>query len=230
MTRKRTLVLYSGGQEQCDYVFKNHRKLAERFRNVFSYFEKSKSSRGKYDVSDGITWDAVYCMRDILRELPISILNGEDRGDTPLSDEDFMNIIASSYANERDREITPGKSSRITVFQNTYLKIVDQVAKKFGVSRDKALLQITMRSSSINRYDRITGDSILHVTNQIMRDRNKRGLNETMRIIMDFISYQKLRPGKVRERTRKLNELETKKSRKVIKKILQLVRVHRESL
>ena len=50
-------------------------RLIKQFMQVFSYFEKAKSARGPYEVGDGIMWNAVYCMRDVLRELPLHYLN-----------------------------------------------------------------------------------------------------------------------------------------------------------
>lgn len=40
----------------------------EQLMKCFAYFEKAKSRRGFYEVEDGVTWDAIFCMRDLLRE------------------------------------------------------------------------------------------------------------------------------------------------------------------
>jgi Ca2+/Na+ antiporter len=52
------------------YLLDNHKKEVEAFRVDFSYFEMAKSSKGPQKVADGMNWNAIFCMRDILRELP----------------------------------------------------------------------------------------------------------------------------------------------------------------
>src|SRR5690606_13308697 len=54
----------------CDYLISSERGVVNDFRKTFSYFERAKSVKGLVEVSDGITWDAIFCMRDLLRELP----------------------------------------------------------------------------------------------------------------------------------------------------------------
>ena len=57
-----------------------------RFRYDFSYFEKTRSSRGVYKVADGVTCDAIFSMREILKELPKRFLENP----SPLSTRDFI--------------------------------------------------------------------------------------------------------------------------------------------
>jgi hypothetical protein len=57
---------------------KKSSSVVRDFRNVYSYFEKAKSKKGLYEIQDGVTWDAVFCIRDILRELPSRYLNGQE--------------------------------------------------------------------------------------------------------------------------------------------------------
>ena len=52
------------------YLLDNHKKEVQAFREDFSYFEMAKSSKGPQKVADGMNWNAIFCMRDILRELP----------------------------------------------------------------------------------------------------------------------------------------------------------------
>jgi len=109
-----------------EYLFKEQQDLIKNFKGVFSYFEKAKSKRGAHKVPDGRTWDAIYCMRDILRELPLHLFEKE----TIMTPEAFMGTIASSYANTRDRKLTEAKTRKIHEFHKRYMALVQQTAKK----------------------------------------------------------------------------------------------------
>lgn len=74
---KDELLLYKIGfdKDTADAFLRNKKAVEDLriFRKTFSYFEAAISSKGKYNISDGITCDAIFCMRDILRELPVLI-------------------------------------------------------------------------------------------------------------------------------------------------------------
>jgi hypothetical protein len=55
---------------------KSNLKDIRAFRRLYSNFEMAKSKKGLYEVEDGITWDAIFCVRDIMRELPKFYLSG----------------------------------------------------------------------------------------------------------------------------------------------------------
>jgi uncharacterized protein HemX len=194
---------------------------------VFSYFEKTKSKRGAHKVPDGRTWDAIYCMRDILRELPTHLFEKE----AIMTPEVFMETMASSYANKRDRTFNEAKTRKIHEFQKRYMGLVQQTAKTFKNTERKILLELGMRSSIINQYDRITGNSIIEVTDKVLRERKRLSFDEMQKVIHDFIYYQKMRPDpdtKIEIKT--LNSVEERRSQQVMHKIIGLVREHRESL
>ena len=210
-----------------EYLLNDHQDLIEAFKGVFSYFEKAKSQRGPHKVLDGHTWDAIYCMRDILRELPLHLLEQE----ASMTPEDFMETMASSYATKQDRRLSEAKTRKILEFQKQYRVLVQQTAKAFKSTERKMLLELGIRSSIINQYDRITGNSILEVTGKILKERKKLSFDELQKVLQDFIHYQKLRPDSDKNhKIKNLNSVEKRRSQKVMNKIMGLVREHRESL
>ena len=209
------------------YLFNAQQDLIKKFKGVFSYFEKAKAKRGPHKVPDGRSWDAIYCMRDILRELPVHLLAKE----AVMTPQEFMDTIASNYASKEDRRLTESKVKNIEEFQKRYLALVRQTAKAFRKSERQVLLELGMRSSIINQYDRITGESILWVTEKILRERKKLSFDEMQQVIQDFIHYQKLRPDPDKKQAlKKPNAVEKRRSQQVMNKIVSLVREHRESL
>ena len=88
-----------------------------------------------------------------------------------------------------------------------------------------------MRASIINQYDRITGNAILEVTEQVLRERKKLSFNEMHKVLQDFIQYQKMRPDPdARKDIKNLNSVEEQQAQQVMHKIMGLVRENRESL
>jgi uncharacterized protein YdiU (UPF0061 family) len=210
-----------------EYLFKEKQDHIKKFKGVFSYFEKAKSQRGAHKVPDGRTWDAIYCMRDMLRELPIHLVENE----TIMSPEVFMETIASSYANTRDRTLHEAKTRKIQEFQKRYVELVQQTAKKFKTTEREILLELGMRASIINQYDRITGESILWVTEKILRERKRLSFDELQKVIQHFMHYQKMRPElDKKQEMKKLNSVEKQRHQQVMNKIMWLVREYREGL
>ncbi len=210
-----------------EYLLKEHQDLIKNFKKVFSYFEKTKSRRGPHKVMDGQTWDAIYCMRDILRELPVYLFGKK----TFMSPELFLETLASSYASKRDRTLDGTKTRKIHEFQKRYWALVQQTARAFKTTERKILLELGMRASIINQYDRITGNSILEVTGKVLRERKRLSFDDMHKVIQDFIHYQKMQPDSEKKHDMKnLNSVEQRRSQQVMHKIIGLVRENRESL
>lgn len=173
-----------------DHLIKNHLPKVTKFRKVFSYFERAKSKRGPYKVADGINRDALFCMRDILREFPQLYLT---RG-TPLNHAEFTEVIKSSYAKKSDLRLTDIRKKQIDRFQGLYLSLVHNLEKDLNIPRNHYFLELTMRSSVINKYDRVTGDSITFIVQKVQKHRPKLSANELYELCQQFVTYQNLNP------------------------------------
>ncbi len=222
-------LLYKIGftESQQDYLLNEHQGLIKNLKAVFSYFEKAKSQRGPHKVLDGHTWDAIYCMRDILRELPVHLFEKE----AIMTPEEFMGTMASNYANKQDRSLTEAKIRKVQEFQKRYKALVQQTAKTFKTTERKMFLELGMRAAIINQYDRITGNSILEVTTKVLKERKRLSFDEMYKVIQDFIQYQKMRPDPdTKKEVQNLNSIEERRSQQVMNKIMGLVRENRESL
>lgn len=220
--RKNENLLYKIGLEKdyVDYLLKNETDKVYRFRKVFSYFERAKSIEGLHQVADGINWSAIFCMRDILRELPqIYLARGE-----AISQNEFIEIAKSNYATPADLEINSYRERMISKFQNTYLELLDCIETKYSISTADLLLKITMRSSVINKYDRVTGDSITKIVEQVLKRRPKFSPEELQEVLKDFTEYQMLDP----DHKKKAKPL--KNHSRFMKGMLKVVRDYREGL
>jgi hypothetical protein len=143
-----------------------------------------------YKVPDGITRDAIFCMRDILRELPqLYLARGAN-----LNHQDFLEIIKSSYARKSDLKLTEIRRKQINRFQGTYISLLNALEKDLGLTRSQQLLELTMRSSVINKYDRVTGDSITYIVQKVKKLRPKLTADDLYDLTQQFTIYQNLDP------------------------------------
>lgn len=177
-------------KNQQDLLLKNHRPLVTKFRKTYTYFERAQSKRGIHKVADGINRDAIFCMRDILREFPQIYLSRQ----AALSPQDFTEIIKSSYAKKQDLKLTDIRKKQINRFQTSYMALVYAIEKETVTPRSQVLLELTMRSSVINKYDRVTGDSITYIVQKVQKLRPRLGAEELYQLACEFSSYQNLNP------------------------------------
>ena len=215
-------LLYKIGftSEQSTHLLQNHAGTVKNFLKAFSYFERAKSHIGPIEVSDGINWNAIFCMRDVLRELPQRYLQKPK----PISKEDFIEIMRSSYATKKDLKLNTYRHKRIAEFQTFYWDLIKVCAEKRDASPSQILQKIIIRSSIINRYDRVTGDSVTHVVNEIMAKRKKLKPKDIYRILKNFSEYQDLNPERK-------HPLDADKDRsKLMREIVDIVKDYREGL
>lgn len=220
--KMRNLLHKMGLQEEwCNYLYHHHLQLVEQFNKSYVFFERAKTKRKEYRVPDGITKDAIYCMRDILRELPQLLLTMKSK----LSHQDFIDIIKSSYASKKDTTLDENLKYHIDNFQDSYLNLVDKISHHFKQKPQQVMLGITMRSSIINKYDRVTGNSISYVVEKVMKKKNQLTSEELFSLVKEFTHYQTLDPDKSKE-----SHHYSKSHQKLMKDFLNLVRENREGL
>ncbi|MEX0799060.1 MAG: hypothetical protein WD025_06430, partial [Bacteriovoracaceae bacterium] len=169
----------------------NHKKeKVEEFRKVFTYFERAKSNRGIVEVNDGITWDAIFCMRDLLRELPQIYLSRDEK----VSESEFIEIVGSNYADEEDLKINNYRKKKIKEFQEAYWDLVLTAADLSNQSKQQVLLELSMRSSVINKMERVTGDAISLIVDVVMKKRNSLSSDEVYKLFKKLALFQVFDP------------------------------------
>jgi hypothetical protein len=228
--RKRENILKQIGlpTENIETFIKKHSLLVDRFRSDYHYFEKIKSYDGVVEVDDGITCNAVFCMRDILRELPQLFMNEIEF----LSGEDFIDIIKSHYANKRDLELFPHRRFKVKSFQENYLNLLKKFALFTDVPLEEVLFNVNLRSAVINRYDRVTGNSVSIIAEKINSELSDLRPEEVGLILERFTQYQNFEPKNVvpiktiKERKKQIKG----KSKEAMEFIVETVKLYREGL
>jgi hypothetical protein len=140
-------------------------------------------------VADGINWNAVFSSRDLLRRLPRRLHENQ-----PLAARDILEMAYSSYATRKDRRPTAHRLRQARQFLRSYLDLLDTAATISKQPSRRLLATVRRRSALINRYARITGDSITHAATALLKTRQQISSSAWHRIIENFIEDQILVP------------------------------------
>ena len=166
-------------------------RLLARFARAYRHFERARARRGEVRVPDGISWNAIFSTRDLLRELPCRY---RERAE-PVGPRAFIEIAASDYASTRDRIPSAHRCRMSREFELRYLELIGAAARLERVEPCDLLVTIEKRSSCINRRARITGDGIDYVTSRLQRQWRRLSSAKFHALIEAFIDSQDRRPG-----------------------------------
>ncbi len=180
-----------------DRLLAQARSEVRRLRRVHAWFERARSSRGPHRVPDGLSWNAVYCTRDLLRELPARLL-ARGRG---LPAEEILRIASSSYASRRDRAVTPHRARQACELQRAWRALLARAAELADCPPEALLGEVARRASILNPHARITGDSVDFITERLLRKRRRLTTRQLHRVIDRFVRSQELEPGPPAETT-----------------------------
>ena len=196
---RRRLLLHNTGlpESACDALARHEIDAVERFRRAHAYFERARVARGPVRVGDGLSWNAIFSTRDLLRELPDQLLRKAER----FSAKQFIEIAASSYASRRDRRVAPSRRRMASEFQRSYWVLVELAAKHLHRSVAWTLSATAHRSAVINRFDRITGDAALYAARRLIRARRRLSERELHGVIERYLTLQTRNPKRMQRPT-----------------------------
>lgn len=200
-------------------------KAVREFRSILRYFEKAKAKRGPHAVADGFNWDAIFCVRDILRELPLLYLSGTDT----VPPKQFIDLLRSDYASPADLRLSRTRREKISRFQRVYRGLVQRAARLTDRTPGDLLREIRDRSALINRYSRVTGDAIIFVGQRLVREWETISPEELHLMFQDFVEGQILRPESF-SAAGSGRHAKSRKTRRLLHAMLDTVKKYRESV
>ncbi|HKJ21679.1 MAG TPA: protein adenylyltransferase SelO family protein [Gammaproteobacteria bacterium] len=200
------------------------RRDLRRLRTVLHAFERVKSTRGLYRTQDGITADAIFCVRDILRELPGHFLDTQ----TDMDAGQFLAVTKTDYATDEDARLTPARRDKARKFQRLYRRLLTGVARRQGASTDSVLRGMKERSDLVNRYERVTGDAVIYAADRLVREAWPLGFDAVNAVFRHFVAQQVLDPDA--RKGRRHHPLNSRKGRQVLRTMLRDVRTLRAGL
>jgi hypothetical protein len=190
--KERRLLWHLGFEDEAArWLARRARGPLGRLARAHAFFERERSRRGPVRVPDGLTWNAVFSTRDMLRELPLRYLAHPE----PLEARELLELAASSYASRRDRGLTRARARYAREVQHAYLELAVRSAAAQGMSLRDRLAGLALRSAAINRRDRITGDSVDYAAAALVRARRELGCDGVYRLVREFASHQALDPA-----------------------------------
>jgi hypothetical protein len=182
-TRDRLLLRHVGYDRKTeDLLMAEARPLVRRLDRAHAWFERRRSAKGPVPVPDGITWNAVYSTRDLLRELPRIYA----RDPRPIAAGVLLAIAASSYASRSDRIATQARARRARELQDAWLGLARRAARLTGRPLRRAASELAARSAAVNTYARVTGDAIAHAASRLARSRRRLGPDATYEVVNLF--------------------------------------------
>ena len=162
----------------------------ERLWKLHRRLEKRRAARGRHRVADGLSSDAVHCMRDVLRELPARLLEASPDAKVRLPAEAFHAIACSDYASRADRRATPYRRRMAADYQRAYLDVMRWVADRRGGTPAELLAEIAPHADARNPYARMTGDGLTHATTRLSRACRRLAPEECYRLVQAFAASQ----------------------------------------
>ncbi|HIG70050.1 MAG: hypothetical protein ABGX04_08165 [Myxococcales bacterium] len=191
-SHKRRLFLRQIGfdEDSNEAIRSSAPKHLEELLRLHNRLERTRSSHGRHSVADGLSSNAVYCMRDILRELPARLLNESSETTSRLRPEDFFAIALSDYASRKDKQRTPYRRRLAARYQRAYLALIQWAARRARKSPRTLLEELAPRAEQRNPYARMTGDGLTHATRRLTTNRRRLKPEETYRLIQAFADSQ----------------------------------------
>ncbi len=195
-TRDRLLLHHAGFDPEAQEIIRNgHQDTLHRFDRAHRHFEQAKAARGPRKLPDGITWNAVFSVRDLFRELPGLLLKEGEPIPTP----DLVEHAASSYASSTDRKITPHRDRMARELQESYLELIRAISRHRRCNVPELLVEIGARSATINAFARITGDAVTYAAGSIVKQGAKLSPDTLHAIVDRFADCQVRVPEQVHE-------------------------------
>jgi uncharacterized protein YdiU (UPF0061 family) len=215
---RRRLFLEQMGFEESEAHHLVHHAQAnvDALLRLHNRLERKRSSRGQRKVADGLSWDAVYCMRDVLRELPARLAPAASAVRPEIPAEAFYEIALSNYASKRDRRATPTRRQQARAYQRAYLAVCDRVAQRRHVPLADVLAELAPRARVRNPYARMTGDGLTHAAGRLSSSRRRLDADEVYRLIEAFADSQDRRED---ARSRGVARSSIAEARKLVRRI-----------
>jgi hypothetical protein len=212
-------------------------RAVEDLLRAVSCFERARSSRGPSKVPDGLTWDAIFCVRDLLRELPKRWLERSEaegsklfgRG-THVPGREVLDIALSDYASRSDRKPTPHRLRMAAQLQRAWLELIRSESRRRRVPARRLLADVAVRAARMNPYDRITGDSVDHASARLLRRRRTLSPESLYRLVARFTDYQDVRTEGAAHDAAGVEQGLTSPERRVLRSMLRITRELREGL
>ncbi len=205
-------------EKQAGLLLKKRPEICRELFEINRYFETQKTKRKAIKLPDGYLKPAIYNMRYVWLELPQRLA---ENSFAPITELEFFTIMLAESASGTDLKYKQNLTRRILRFQTLYMELTEACP---GAWRT-VLKNISVRAGKLSRPNRITGNGVECVTEELIRAYNK-GLNphELQKVMEAFIQSQSGGP------VRQLILLDNPTSRSLLEKSLELIHTYKEDI
>jgi uncharacterized protein YdiU (UPF0061 family) len=206
-------------------LLNRHSTVVRQFFDTHFEFESVKTHRKMQKVADGVHRPAIFNMRIALARMPQFLLENNLNA---IPTREFFKMILSSRASRRDRQFREGRRRRIELWQSQYLTLLKSVSTPQNI--EKLLKNMQARAEAINREDRLTGNALINVVDELLKFKKRGGDRaEIQALIDDFIEHQTLNPD-FREAVEPVSPHPLKESISLLHTLLTVTYGHREDI
>lgn len=198
--------------------------LFEDFDRSFNYFERAKISGSIKRVTDGINHPALFDMRALLRQLPAWIA----RNGTTMSENEFFKMILSTFARTKDMRMKSKHADQIRKFQDLYSKVLKVAAGRTPLKT--ALNGICERANKLNHENRITGNALIQIVDEILTQRRRSVPHETVQAWIEQLIFSHLDMPEVETGNWYPRRPRVIPRPDVLEKLLELVQSHKHDI
>ncbi|MGE3973356.1 MAG: protein adenylyltransferase SelO family protein [Bdellovibrionales bacterium] len=208
-------------ETQSAYLIQNHPEGFAQFKKSFHYFENKKTQKKVEKLPDGINKNPIFNMRSFLREYPVLLA---ENGVQIYPVEEIFHLLLAGSATGRDTQFKKSYNKPLEQLQALYMELLLSLPG----SLLKNVEAIKTRSASINKANRITGNSIECTVEELLKARRK-GLSysEIQKVMEIFIQNQSLSD---RVPTPVLRLFSDERSKRLLDKVLNLVSHYSEDI
>lgn len=168
------------------YLLAHYRPLVKKFYADFSKLESIKTYRRLKKVADGINRPAIFNMRQVLCRLPNYFANHfNDFKHSFMDPKELFKVMLSDFAAGRDKKLTRRLSKQILQMQKSYKRLLTRAAPKETLGH--ICRETADRAARLNRADRMTGNALIHVVEELLKARRKGFSDTAIQGVMDAI-------------------------------------------
>lgn len=200
-------------------------KKVQALEKSFMRLEYAKTKKGKYRVPDGMNWNMLYVMRRVLRELPATI----DQNVTATEAKDLLNGSLAWAAHEDAHAVRPAHVRELVRLTRMYRHLMVDAATLAKTDLPRLMKVVSLRSEKLNDENRITGDAVCLLAEQLMAQRRHLSSRQFHKLLEMIIREQVLnpdyQPSPFQPQLRSDARLEP-----LVRRALKIVRSYREGL
>jgi hypothetical protein len=200
-------------------------KKVQELEKCFMRLEYAKTKKGKYRVPDGMNWNMLYVMRRLLRELPQTV----EQNVTPKEATELLKASLAWAAHEDPHAVRPAHVRELVQLTRIYRHLMVEAASLARTDLPRLMKVVIMRSAKLNDENRITGDAVCLLAEQLMSQRRHLSSRQFHKLLEMIIREQVLnpdyQPSPFQPQLRSDARLEP-----LVRRALKIVRSYREGL